>query len=68
MAGTFHQLQLDLAERGRLYSLDTGAELVLTPKEISRRAAARAGLMLPRAPTVDDEEDDVAVTDNGVRS
>jgi hypothetical protein len=37
----------DLKERGRLYELDAGAEVKLSPKEMSRRAAARAGLLLP---------------------
>jgi hypothetical protein len=30
-----------------LYELDAGAEKKLSPKEMSRRAAARAGLQLP---------------------
>lgn len=43
-----YQLLLkDLQERGRLYELDRGADEKLTPKELSRRAAARAGLQLP---------------------
>jgi hypothetical protein len=37
----------DLKERARLYELDAGAEVKLSPKEMSRRAAARAGLQLP---------------------
>jgi hypothetical protein len=37
----------DLKERARLYELDAGAEKKLSPKEMSRRAAARAGLQLP---------------------
>lgn len=44
----FHRLRADLAERARLNAMDTGAEEVLTPKEMSRRAAARAGLQLPQ--------------------
>jgi len=44
----FLRLHEDLAERERLYKLDSGAEQVLTPKEQSRRAAARAGLQLPK--------------------
>jgi hypothetical protein len=44
----FHRLRSDLAERARLQEMDTGAEEVLTPKEMSRRAAARAGLQLPK--------------------
>ena len=47
LAQNYLQLQQDLAERARLYELDTGAEQVLTAKEMSRRAAARAGLALP---------------------
>lgn len=47
MAVNYHQLLTDLAERARLYELDTGAEVILSPKEMSRRAAARAGLQLP---------------------
>jgi hypothetical protein len=54
MAKTFHNLQQDLAERGRLYSLDASAETVLSPKEVSRRAAARAGLRLPLELTFED--------------
>ena len=34
-------------ERSRLQRLDTGAENQLSPREMSRRAAARAGLALP---------------------
>lgn len=37
----------DLKERARLYELDAGADVKLSPKEASRRAAARAGLQLP---------------------
>lgn len=37
----------DLKERARLYELDAGADMKLSPKELSRRAAARAGLQLP---------------------
>ena len=44
----YWQLQQNLSERARLYALDTGAEEVLTPHEMSRRAAARAGLQLPK--------------------
>ena len=47
LASEFLALQEDLKERNRLYELDTGAETVLTPMEMSRRAAARAGLQLP---------------------
>jgi hypothetical protein len=56
MAETFHSLQQDLAERGKLYNLDTGAEVVLSPKEMSRRAAARAGLQLPSEPIFEEVE------------
>ena len=47
MAVQYHNLKLDLKERDRLYKLDTGAEVQLSAKEMSRRAAARAGLQLP---------------------
>ncbi len=47
MAYNFHILKKDLKERGRLHELDGGAEVKLSPKELSRRAAARAGLQLP---------------------
>jgi hypothetical protein len=57
MAETFHNLQQDLAERGRLYNLDASAEAVLSPKEVSRRAAARAGLQLPLEATFEDFEE-----------
>ena len=44
----YYQMKQDLVERGRLYKLDTGAEVQLTGTEMSRRAAARAGLQLPK--------------------
>ena len=47
LAANFLALQKDLKERDRLYELDGSAETLLTPKEMSRRAAARAGLQLP---------------------
>ena len=47
MALDFYKLQTDLSERARLHELDAGADVKLTPKELSRRAAARAGLQLP---------------------
>mmetsp|Transcript_14141 Transcript_14141/g.18438 ORF Transcript_14141/g.18438 Transcript_14141/m.18438 type:complete len:141 (+) Transcript_14141:97-519(+) len=47
MAVQYHNLKLDLRERARLYKLDAGVEEQLTPKEMSRRAAARAGLQMP---------------------
>jgi len=37
----------NLEERKRLQQLDSGVEKKLSPKEMSRRAAARAGLRLP---------------------
>mmetsp|Transcript_512 Transcript_512/g.770 ORF Transcript_512/g.770 Transcript_512/m.770 type:complete len:112 (-) Transcript_512:994-1329(-) len=48
LAYDYSQLQKDLAERARLHDLDTGADNKLTPRELSRRAAARAGLQLPK--------------------
>lgn len=47
MAIDYLALRNDLSERAKLYELDTGAEVKLSPKEMSRRAAARAGLQLP---------------------
>mmetsp|Transcript_4325 Transcript_4325/g.6602 ORF Transcript_4325/g.6602 Transcript_4325/m.6602 type:complete len:129 (-) Transcript_4325:275-661(-) len=47
MAYDFHILKSGLRERGLLHELDGGAEIKLSPKEMSRRAAARAGLQLP---------------------
>jgi hypothetical protein len=47
LAQNYSQLLQDLRERKRLHELDTGADMVLTPRELSRRAAARAGLQLP---------------------
>ena len=47
MAYEFLTLQSDLAERARLHELDAGADMKLSPQELSRRAAARAGLQLP---------------------
>lgn len=41
-------LRQDIDERSRLQQLDTGAENQLSPREMSRRAAARAGLELPK--------------------
>lgn len=55
---TYHQLQKDIAERGRLYELDTGAEVVLSPKELTRRAAARVGLDVPLASSNHEEHED----------
>jgi hypothetical protein len=48
MAVHYHNLKVDLAERSRLYKLDTGAEKQLGGREMSRRAAARAGLQMPK--------------------
>jgi NAD-specific glutamate dehydrogenase len=47
VAESYAKLIEDLKERERLLRLDTGAENQLTPKEMSRRAAARSGLLLP---------------------
>jgi hypothetical protein len=47
MAFNYYQMQRDLKERALLYEMDTGAEVVLTPREMSRRAAARSGLQMP---------------------
>lgn len=47
MAYEYMILRQDMNERSRLQTLDTGAEKQLSPKEMSRRAAARAGLALP---------------------
>lgn len=52
MAYDFYTLQSDLAERARLHELDAGADVKLSPKELSRRAAARAGLQLPNLDNV----------------
>lgn len=43
----YYELQRDLHARAKLYALDTGAENQLDAREMSRRAAARAGLQLP---------------------
>lgn len=51
LAKDYFNLKQDLHERERLQKLDTGAEVQLSPKEMSRRAAARAGLQLPEIPT-----------------
>lgn len=47
LAETYAKLLEDLKERKRLLDIDTGADMKLTPRELSRRAAARAGLQLP---------------------
>ena len=54
IAYDFYILKKDLKERARLHELDQGADEKLSPKELSRRAAARAGLQLP---VLDSEED-----------
>eukprot|EP00551_Chaetoceros_affinis_P003468 CAMPEP_0203654984 /NCGR_PEP_ID=MMETSP0088-20131115/36837_1 /ASSEMBLY_ACC=CAM_ASM_001087 /TAXON_ID=426623 /ORGANISM="Chaetoceros affinis, Strain CCMP159" /LENGTH=123 /DNA_ID=CAMNT_0050515449 /DNA_START=21 /DNA_END=392 /DNA_ORIENTATION=- len=51
MAYDYAKLNIDLKERARLHELDGGAEIKLSPKELSRRAAARAGLQLPEEST-----------------
>mmetsp|Transcript_19342 Transcript_19342/g.53811 ORF Transcript_19342/g.53811 Transcript_19342/m.53811 type:complete len:102 (+) Transcript_19342:146-451(+) len=48
LAQEYLSLQQDLAERQRLYELDAGAEEKLSPKELTRLAAARAGLQPPK--------------------
>ena len=48
IAYDYLNLKKYLTERGRLHELDSGADMKLTPKELSRRAAARAGLQLPK--------------------
>ena len=47
LAYEYYTLRADIAERSRLHHLDSGAEVQLSAKEMSRRAAARAGLQLP---------------------
>jgi hypothetical protein len=49
----FYRLRRDLAERTRLLAMDTGADQILSPREMSRRAAARTGLQLPKLDEVD---------------
>lgn len=41
-------LKADLVERARLHEIDAGADTKLSPMELSKRAAARAGLQLPK--------------------
>ena len=48
IAYDYLNLKQDLTERGRLHELDAGADVKLSPHELSRRAAARAGLQLPK--------------------
>uniref|UniRef100_A0A7S2MMR4 Uncharacterized protein n=1 Tax=Helicotheca tamesis TaxID=374047 RepID=A0A7S2MMR4_9STRA len=47
LAYDYFILKTDLAERARLHELDGGSEVKLSPMEMSRRAAAKAGLQLP---------------------
>ena len=47
LAARYHELLENLRKRQELYDLDRGAEEQFTPRELSRRAAARAGLQLP---------------------
>ena len=47
LAYDYSNLVADLKERQTLYDLDASAENQLGGKEMSRRAAARAGLQLP---------------------
>ena len=51
MVYNYYILKNDLKERNRLHLLDGGVESKLSPKEMSRRAAARAGLLLPEEHT-----------------
>lgn len=46
-ATELYLLRQDIHQRGELYLMDTGADQQLSPHELSRRAAARAGLQLP---------------------
>jgi hypothetical protein len=47
LAYEFLSLRENIDERTRLQQLDAGAEKQFSPKEMSRRAAARAGLQMP---------------------
>jgi hypothetical protein len=47
MAVDAARLSESLKERKRLYDMDAGAEVQLTGQELTRRAAARAGLLPP---------------------
>ena len=55
IAYDYLNLKNDLAERGRLHELDAGADTQLSGMELSRRAAARAGLQLPKLDVPRDE-------------
>mmetsp|Transcript_2837 Transcript_2837/g.5911 ORF Transcript_2837/g.5911 Transcript_2837/m.5911 type:complete len:108 (+) Transcript_2837:88-411(+) len=48
VASDYLSLISDVEERRRLHDLDAGVEKKLDPKEMSRRAAARAGLQMPK--------------------
>ena len=48
LTNDYFTLRRDMAERSKLYEMDAGAEEQLSPKELSKRAAARAGLQLPK--------------------
>ncbi|KAL3764255.1 hypothetical protein ACHAWU_004067 [Discostella pseudostelligera] len=47
IAYDYYILKQDLVERARLHKLDMGADEKLSPRELARRSAARAGLQLP---------------------
>ena len=47
LAYDYYLLLSNISERGSLFELDGGAETKLSPKEYTRRAAARAGLIVP---------------------
>jgi hypothetical protein len=47
LAYDYWQLVSKVKERGALHELDGGAETKLTPKEFTRRAAARVGFSMP---------------------
>lgn len=47
IAHDYFILKQDLMERARLHKLDMGADEKLSPRELTRRSAARAGLQLP---------------------
>ena len=48
IAFDYYVLKQDLTERGRLHDLDQGSDEKLSPHELTRRSAARAGLQLPK--------------------
>lgn len=50
MAHEYCMLLTNLSNRAKLFELDGGVETKLSPKEYTRRAAARAGLAVP--PTI----------------